>query len=195
MNQEDGPEVDGHMHGEQPGLGRPVPGLRAGQRTGAGDVQGNPLQQQQREEQVGLIAEDQPGQAPARLRLGRSEGERPDPDVRVRAFLIRVRVMAVVLLHPPPVAQADAQVAEQDAEHITGAGGAEDLPVPRVVAEEADLGEHAGQEDRHQKLPPGIPQQAERRPAGRQARHRGRDLPGVVSRPPVQQPSFPDQAA
>jgi hypothetical protein len=37
----------------------------------------------------------------------------------------------------------------QDSEDVIGSPGAEDLPVPGVMAEEADLGEHHGQKRGH----------------------------------------------
>ena len=55
-------------------------------------------------------------------------------------------MVAVVLADPPAVAQPDAQVAKQDAEDVVGLTGAEDLTVPGIVTQEADLGEHTGQE-------------------------------------------------
>src|ERR1017187_5044905 len=63
-------------------------------------------------------------------------------------------VVRVVLADPPAVAQADTEVAEQDAKDVVGRPGAEDLPVPGVVAKEADLSEHDGQERGHRELPP-----------------------------------------
>jgi hypothetical protein len=63
-------------------------------------------------------------------------------------------VVPVVLADPPAVAQADTEVAEQDAKDVVGPPGAEDLPVPGVVAKEADLSEHDGQERGHRQLPP-----------------------------------------
>ena len=54
--------------------------------------------------------------------------------------------MAVVLVGPPGVAQPDAEVAKQDAGYIAGPPGAEDLPVPGVMAQEPDLGEYHRQE-------------------------------------------------
>ena len=144
------------MDGEQPGLPGPVPGGPADQRADARHVQAGRFQQQQREEQVGLEAEHQPGQAPAGPRLGFAEGQHADRDVGVRAFLVGVGVVAVVLTDPPAVAQPDAQVAEQDAEDVVASPGAEDLLVPGVVAQEADLGEHDGQEYGHRQLPPRV---------------------------------------
>src|SRR5258708_5256180 len=65
--------------------------------------------------------------------------------------------MAVVLVHPPAVAQPDAQVAEQDAGHVAGPPGAENLPVPGVMAQEPAPGEHHPPEHRPPRPPPQPP--------------------------------------
>ena len=44
-------------------------------------------------------------------------------DVGIGALGVRVRVMAVVLAYPPPVAQSDAQIAEQNAEGVADPPG------------------------------------------------------------------------
>src|SRR6266487_370000 len=95
--------------------------------------------------------------------------------------------MAVVLVHPPAVAEADAEIAEQDAEDIVGPPGAKDLAVPGVVAEEADLGEYHGLEYRHGQQPPRIAHQNERDPAGPQQAGGEPDLPDVVAGAAFQQ--------
>ena len=66
------------MDGEQRPLPEPAAGGPASQRLDARDVQVDPFQQQQREEQVRLVAEQQPGNALAGARLGGGEGEPPD---------------------------------------------------------------------------------------------------------------------
>ena len=155
-------------------------------------MQADRFAEQQREEQVRLVAERQPGHAPAGARLRGGEGQRTDGDVRIRAFLVGVRVMAVVLVDPPAVAQPDAQVAEQDAEDVAGPPGAENLPVPGVVAQEPDLGEDHRQERGHRQLPPRVAHHHKDGPSGGQRRGGGRDLPGVVPGAPLQQPRLLD---
>ena len=112
------------------------------------------LAEQQREEQVSLIAERQPGQPPAGTSLGGGEGQHLHRDVGVRAFGVGVSVMAVVLADPPAVAQPDGEIANQDAEDVAGPPGAGDLPVAGVVAQKPGLGEHDCQERGHSQLPP-----------------------------------------
>ena len=68
----------------------PVPGPVTevgppGQRRDAGHVQADRFQQQHGEEQVGLKAERQPGQARSTARLGLGKDERADRNVGVRA--------------------------------------------------------------------------------------------------------------
>jgi hypothetical protein len=165
----------------------------AGQRADARDVQADRFQQQQREEQVGLVPERQPGHAPAGARLGGGERQRADADVRVRAFGVGMGVVTVVLIDPPVVAQPDAEVTEQDAKDVAGPPGGEDLPVPGVVAQEAHLGEHHCQEHRHRQLPPRVAHHDEGGPSGGQQHDGGRDLPDVIPATPLQQPGLPYQ--
>ena len=117
-------------------------------------MQADRFAEQQREEQIGLVAEDQPGQATAGLRLGRGESQHVHRDVWICAFGVGVGVMAAVLGDPPAVAEPDAEIAVQNAEDVTDLPGAGDLPVPGVVAQEPGLSEHDGQECGYGQLPP-----------------------------------------
>ena len=85
-----------------------------------------------------------------RPRLARAwrggERQRADRDVGVLVLVVGVGVVTVVLVDPPAVAQPDGQVAVQQADHVVGPPGPEDLPVPGVVADEPELGEHERQE-------------------------------------------------
>src|SRR5262249_7159419 len=117
-------------------------------------VQADRFAEEQWEEQVGLVAEDQPGQAPAGVRLGRGECQHAHRDVWVCAFSVGVGVMAAVLGDPPAVAEPDAEIAVQNAEDVADLPGAGDLPVPGVVAQEPGLSEHNGQEPGYGQLPP-----------------------------------------
>jgi hypothetical protein len=100
--------------------------------------------------------------------------------------------MPVVLGHPPAVAQPDAEVAVQDADDVIGLPGPEDLPVPGIVTQEADLGEHDGQVSGHGQLPPRVADQDEGGPPAGQQRGRDADLPRVIARAAVQQAGLPD---
>jgi hypothetical protein len=153
-------------------------------------VQADRFAEQQREEQVRLVAERQPGRAAASARLRGGEGQRAGGDVRVRALGVGMGMVPVVLIDPPAVAQPDAQVTEHDAKDVVGPPGAEDLPVPGVVAEEPYLGEHHRQEDGHRQLPPRVARYDEASPSSGQQHGGGRDLPKVVARAPLQQPGL-----
>ena len=103
------------MGSEQCRFPGPVAGGPGRQRADARDVQAERLQQQHREEQVRLVAEHQPGCAPAAARLGAGESQHAEHDVRVCVHGVGVGVVPVVLAHPPAVTQTDGEVADQDA--------------------------------------------------------------------------------
>ena len=96
--------------------------------------------------------------------------------------------MTVVLANPPAAAQPDDQIAEQKASYVAGPLRAENLPVPGVMTQEANLSEHHGQERGHRQLPPRVTHHDQGRPPGGQQHHGGRDLPEVVARAALQQP-------
>jgi hypothetical protein len=79
-----------------------------------------------------------------------------------------VRVVAIVLGDPPPVAEPDQQVTVDPADQAVNAPRAGDLAMARVVPDETGLGEHDPQEDGDEHLPPRPPEQRERGPAGGQ---------------------------
>ena len=180
------------MEGQQGRLHGPAAGIAAGQGTDAGGMHAESLAEQQREEQVSLVAERHPGQPSAGPSLGGGEGQHLHRDVGVRAFGVRVSVMAVVLADPPAITQPDAEIANQDAEDVAGSPGARNLPVPGVVAQKPGLGKHHRQERGHRKLPPRVSHQDEDSPSGGQQRGRDRDLPDVAPGPPFQQPRLLD---
>src|SRR5215218_5123697 len=87
------------------------------------------------------------------------EGEQRDVHVGVEVRLVGVTVVLVVLVDPPLAAQAEQQVAEGECEPVVLPGGAEgELPVPKIVGEEAELDEYEGQVSGVQELEPGIAQ-------------------------------------
>ena len=155
-------------------------------------MQAGRLEEHHGEHQERLTAEDQPPHPAGGLRLAAGERQRTDHDVGVGVLGVGVGVMPVVLAGPPAKAQADAEIPARQPEEVIGLPGAEDLLVARVMAEEAELAEHHGQEDRDPQLPPRITDQRERRPAGHQCRRGDRDLRGVIAQPPVQQTRLPD---
>ena len=53
-----------------------------------------------------------------------------------------MRMVSVVLGNPPAKAQADERVPHGEAEQLVAPARAENLVVPRIMADEAHLGEH-----------------------------------------------------
>ena len=115
------------------------------------------------------------------------ERQRADVDIGILVLGVGVGVVAVVLVDPPAVAQPDGQVAVHEADQVVGPLRPEDLPVPGVVADEPDLGEHHRQERGDRELPPRVPEEHERRPPAGQQRAGDGDLRQVVPGPPPQQ--------
>jgi hypothetical protein len=63
--------------------------------------------------------------------------------------------MLVVLVDPPLAAQAEQEVAKNEGKPVVVPGGVEsELPVPEVVAEQADLDEDEGEVNGVQELEP-----------------------------------------
>lgn len=118
------------------------------------------------------------------------EGDRTVGDVGVAVDVVGVGVVPVVLGDPPAVAEADQQVRVHAAEQVVDALGAGDLPVSGVVPDEPGLGEHHREEGGGHQLPPRLPDQGERGPAGGHQKQVRADLDGVVARPPLQQPAL-----
>jgi len=109
-------------------------------------------------------------------------------------FGVGVGVVAVVFVDPPAVAQPEGKVGEQQAGQVVGPLGPEDLPVPGVVTEEPELGEHHGQQRGDRELPPRVAQHDEQGP-GRHEQATGHgDLRQVVAGPALQQAGGPDLA-
>jgi len=129
--------------------------------------------------------------APARPHLTGGERQRAEHDVGVSVLGVGVGMVPAVLAGPPADAESDAQIAAQDADDVVGPPGAEDLLVPGVMADEADLGEDHRQEHGGAQLPPRVRENGEHGPSGRQRQPGQRDLPGVVTWPPVQQSRLP----
>ena len=117
-------------------------------------MQAGRLEEQHRDEQVRLVAEDEPLYIPRGACPGGRERQHAEHDVRIGALGVRVGMMPAVLAGPPAVAEPGAEVAARDTEEVVGPPGAEDLAVPGIVAEKAELGKGSGEEDRDSHLPP-----------------------------------------
>jgi hypothetical protein len=157
-------------------------------------VQVGRLQQQQREEQPGLMAGDQPDQPVLGAGLVGGEGQGGDADVGVQVLVVGVAVVVIVLGHPPAEAHPNQQVGVEEADQVVGPPGPEELPVAGVVADEGELGEHHRQIGGGAQLPPRRPQDGEGyRPGGQQGQVEA-DLGGVPAAAAVQQAGLLDLA-
>ena len=93
------------------------------------------LESEEWEEQPGLPARDEPADSSGALRrLGSGECQDPIADVRIALLVIGIRVMAIVRVHPPAVAEPDEHVAQYPTEGVVQPVPGEDRLVPRVVA-------------------------------------------------------------
>jgi hypothetical protein len=101
-------------------------------------------------------------------------------------------VMAVVLVDPPAVAQADDEVRQHEPGRVVGPLRAEDLPMARVMPDESHLGEQHREDRSHQELPPRFADREEG--AGRRDGHGGRHChpDRVVTAPPPEQTGLLD---
>ncbi len=119
--------------------------------------------------------------------LTRCERQGAHHDVRIFVFVVRVRVVPVVLVDPPAVTQSDGQIAVYQSDQIVDPAGAEDLRVPGIVANEAQLGKDEREERRHEQLPPRVTKADEDRPATKKEPSGHRHLGNVIASPPVEQ--------
>jgi hypothetical protein len=76
------------------------------------------LQQRQREDQSGLVLDDEPREPCLAERLIFLEGEQGNVDVGVDVELVRMAVVLVVLVDPPLAAHAEQEVAEDEGDPV-----------------------------------------------------------------------------
>ncbi len=168
-------------------------GAGAAQRPHARHVQVDRLEGQEREEQPGLVAGRPPGEPATAGRLAGVEHQRARVHVRVRGEVVGPGVVRVVLVDPPgpahPVEQVAAEQPERQGRQPPASG---DLPVPGLVAEEAELGGDDGQDRREQHRPPRVAQH--HHPGDRRGQRREVDgqEAGVEARPRAEQPERAD---
>jgi hypothetical protein len=193
-DQEDDRQVGGYVHGEQDSVSGPVLPGPARQSPDAGHVDAERLAYQHREEQKCLLPANNPEYSAAETCLASRHRQGAHHDVRVSTSGIRVRVVTVVLCHPPAEAEADAEVTQQDAQNVAQPPGRAELPVASLMADKADLGEHHGEEYGHRELPPGVPHQPDRDPPDCQQSQGDGDPPGRFTRPAVHQAGLPHRA-
>jgi hypothetical protein len=126
-------------------------------------------------------------------RLFRRECDHGQVDVGVDADLVRIRVMARVLVLPPPVAHPD-EPAEDEAGPVVPLARAEDLAVCGVVAEERRLREQHGESDGGEHLPPGVADPDEQGDRGGEDDWHGGELRPVVAVAPAHESGVLDPA-
>ena len=187
-------EVETCVQDQQRDL-QPAPArFRRGQVHAARDVHAQPEQEKHREEGEGLIG-GQPAHRAAPLeRLLAVVGDGQVVDVRVVVDMVRVRVVAVVLVHPPAVAHPKQQVAGQVADQVVERVALEHLLVPGVVELEAELARDQPESDRVQRDQPRIPEEDQQDEAESEHRQVGRDAEGVVPGLLSEQAGFLDPA-
>ena len=155
QEEDDRAQVGGEVDRDQGQLGGAVAVAPGQHVAGAVIAEVERLEQQEREEEIALVADDQARDANLGPGLRLGEGDHREVDVGVEVQLVGVAVVQVVLVDPPGPARSQQEVDQKEAQQIVAARGAQDLPVPRVVAEEGDLAEGEGQENGVERLHPG----------------------------------------
>src|SRR5262245_58564022 len=110
----------------------------------AGESQTQALEEEHRVEEVSLVSGDDAVHTPLGLRLLAREREARYCRMGVHFEIVWEAVVLVMSLAPPAAAHAD-QIAGQEEDDIVLARPREDLAMPGVVYEVADLGEDEGE--------------------------------------------------
>jgi hypothetical protein len=92
-------------------------------------------------------------------------------------------MVGVVLVNPPAEAQPDEHVSYGEAEQAS----AEHLVVPRIMADEAELGEDDPRQCGDGEGRPGVADDNEQDPSSQEGEDRQGDLQSVVAGPPVEE--------
>jgi hypothetical protein len=154
-------DPDGDVQHQQCRLDRPVL-VPAPDGEHAGDVEVPPLEQQQREEDHLLVSGDPPEDALLAGCLVIRPRQDAALDIGIAAQLIRMAVVPVVLVDPPPIAEPHAESSDEGADHVVAATDAADLLVTGVMSEERELPEHGPGVRRDRELPQTVAQQEQR---------------------------------
>ena len=124
------------------------PTAAAEDRLHAGHVQPQPLEEQHEGKERSLQAIPQTDPCRSGLtRCSDAERDQTRPDVRVPPHLVGVRVMRVVLGHPPSDAQPGERVADRQADEPVDSCRTNDLLMTGIMAEKDDLSEQDGEKD------------------------------------------------
>jgi hypothetical protein len=181
-------EVSAEASNEECRLGRSVPQrLSAHDRLDARHVQREPLQHQEREEEIALPPGQPTGETAPALRCRRCERERTGSQVGVCALLVRVGVVTVVLSQPPAIAQPGEEPRDHPRGPFVPAVRGEDLVVCGIVSQEAELGEHDRQRRGEHELEPRVAKEHEDNPDRDERRNQSDDLEPVVGIAPLEQ--------
>ncbi len=105
-----------------------------------------------------------------------------------RPELVGMGVMGIVLGHPPAEAHSDQPVPDPQPEQAIGPPGLEDLPVARIVTEEAELGGDDPEEHRDAERGPRVAEEEEPDPSRDERGDREDDLDPVVAEPAFEEP-------
>jgi hypothetical protein len=102
-----------------------------------------------------------------------------------------MRMVSVVLGNPPAKAQPDERVPHDEAEQAIAPARAENLVVPRIMADEAQLGEHHPHQRGDGESRPRVADQDEQGPSSEEGEDRQGDFHPVVAWPAVEQTDRP----
>ena len=128
--------------------------------------------------------------APVSRRVRRDQGDSV-ADIGVAAHLVGMRMVSVVLGNPPAKAQPDESVRHDEAEQAIAPARAENLVVPRIMADEAQLGERYPRQRGDGEGRPRVADHDEQGPSSEESDDRQGDLHPVVARPAVEQTGRP----
>ena len=103
----------------------------------------------------------------------------PSPISGIAVLGVRVGVVPVVFVDPPPVAQADEQVADHPTKQVIGPAPREHLLMPDVVPKEGDLRERNPEHHGDDHLVPGITHPYDGRAGGAEERERHCEVHGI----------------
>src|SRR5690242_665361 len=129
-------------------------------------MQVDPLEGEQRKEENRLVSRDRPCEPAMTVRVRRRERKYSITDVGIMVFLVRIRVMPVVLVDPPPDAQPCQQIAGDQPCGCVAAAGRADLLMPAIVTEERNLGGGQAQQGCGNQSPPRRADSDEQPPTG-----------------------------
>jgi len=124
--------------------------------------------------------------APVPRRVSGGQGD-AFADIGVAAHLVGMRMVSIVLGHPPAKAQPDERVGHDEPEHLIAPARAENLVVPGIMADEAQLGEHHPHQWGDGEGQPRVADHDEQGPSGEEGEDRQGDLHPVVAGPALEQ--------